>query len=113
MSAASQTPASSGKQRVLDAAHDLFAEGSYVEIGVALILEKAGVQAPTLYHHYGDKEGLFVVWAEQAFRNIENEVARHSRPGVSAKEGLCTYAWALLSSANFDLQQVLRDAPRL
>lgn len=103
---------SGGKQRVLDAAQSLFAEGSYGDIGVALILEKAGVQAPTLYHHFGDKEGLFVAWAEQAFQSLEVEIAAMSG-GTTTIEALIRYAAAILANIEFDLWQILRDAPRL
>lgn len=111
---ASAPPQSSptGKQRVLEAAQELFGEGAYGDIGVAQILEKAGVQAPTLYHHFGDKENLFVVWAEEAFRQVEVELNRFGTGG-STEDSLCRYASALLVSINFDLYQILRDAPRL
>jgi AcrR family transcriptional regulator len=101
-----------GKLRVLEAAQMLFSAGSYGDIGVAQILEKAGVQAPTLYHHFGDKEGLFVTWADQAFRRIE--VAVNAKAGgATTGESLTRYGTALLSSIKFDLPQILRDAPRL
>jgi AcrR family transcriptional regulator len=103
---------STGKQRVLDAAQTLFAEGSYGDIGVAQILERAGVQAPTLYHHFGDKEGLFVAWAEQAFGRVEQTVQANAG-GANTIEALSRYGTALLSSIDLDLTQILRDAPRM
>jgi AcrR family transcriptional regulator len=104
---------STGKQRVLEAAQHLFAEGSYGDIGVAQIIERAGVQAPTLYHHFGDKEGLFVAWAEMAFGRVENAVTRMALRKANAKDALCSYASAMLATVDFDVMQVLRDAPRL
>ena len=103
---------SPGKQRVLDAAQALFTEGSYGDVGVAQILERAGVQPPTLYHHYGDKEGLFVVWAEQAFRGVE-EVVQANVGGGNTTDALTRYGTSLLSAINFDVHQILRDALRL
>jgi AcrR family transcriptional regulator len=102
-----------GKQRILEAAHPLFAEGAYSDIGVAQILEKAGVQAPTLYHHFGDKEGLYVAWAEQAFRRLDSAISKASLSEASTGACLSRYAFALLTNIDFDLHQVLRDAPRL
>lgn len=104
---------STGKKRVLEAAQHLFSEGSYGDIGVAQIIERAGVQAPTLYHHFGDKEGLFVAWAEMAFARVEDAVGRAAQRNVSARDGLVAYAGAMLATVNFDVMQVLRDAPRL
>lgn len=112
MAAAPHSPAA-GKQRVLEAAHRLFAEGCYADIGVAQILERAGVQAPTLYHHFKDKEGLYVAWAEQAIRRVGDAVAAGCRPGMSANDALCSYGVALLANLDFDIPQLLRDASRL
>ena len=113
MSSASTTQnGANGKQRVLDAAQALFAEGSFGDIGVALILERAGVQAPTLYHHFGDKEGLFLAWAEQTFKRVQDTIHANTG-GDSTIEALTRYATTLLIAVDFDLPQVLRDAPRL
>lgn len=102
-----------GRQRVLEAAQRLFAEGCYPDIGVAQILEHAGVQAPTLYHHFGDKEGLFVAWVEQAFGRITEAIHRVVAAGLPARDGLCAYGMATLAHLDFDLQQILRDSTRL
>ena len=110
LSSAQSSP--NGKQRVLDAAQSLFCEASYGDIGVAQILEKAGVQAPTLYHHFGDKEGLFVAWCEQAFAQVEQAVIAKG-VGENAIDSLLRYASALLASIDFELSQILRDAHRL
>lgn len=48
----------SAKQRILDATAELFAESSNGEVSTRAICERAGVKAPTLYHHFGDKQGL-------------------------------------------------------
>lgn len=101
-----------GKQRVLEAAQTLFGEGSYGDIGVAQILERAGVQAPTLYHHFGDKEGLFVAWSDQAFLQVETAVVAKAG-GESTVDSLTRYASAVLSSIDFDLAQILKDIARL
>ena len=106
-----QTP-SPGKQRVLDAAQSLFTEGSYGDTGVAQILERAGVQAPTLYHHFGDKEGLFVAWAERALQGVEGAIQANAG-GLNTVDALTRYGAALLGALNFDVQQMLRDAVRL
>jgi len=98
---------------VLEAAQKLFAAGCYPEIGVAQILEHAGVQAPTLYHHFGDKEGLFVFWAEQALGRIGEAIQRVVSAGLPAKDAICAYGMATLAQLDFDVQQLLRDASRL
>ena len=45
------------RQRLLDAAEDLFAQQG-TTVSVAQIVAAAGVGPPTLYRHFGDKDGL-------------------------------------------------------
>ncbi|ALO65519.1 TetR family transcriptional regulator [Arthrobacter alpinus] len=47
------------KTRLLQAAAELLANSAGKPVSTRQITELAGVTAPTLYHHFGDKEGLF------------------------------------------------------
>ncbi|MFD6158747.1 TetR/AcrR family transcriptional regulator [Nocardia sp. NPDC060256] len=55
------------RTRLLDAAAQLLAESSGSQITTRAICELAGVQAPTLYHHFGDKQGLLDAVASYGF----------------------------------------------
>src|SRR6266480_5799816 len=46
------------KTRILEAASELLARSADADISTRAVCEAAGVTAPTLYHHFGDKEGL-------------------------------------------------------
>jgi AcrR family transcriptional regulator len=46
------------KTRILEAASELLARSADADISTRAVGEAAGVTAPTLYHHFGDKEGL-------------------------------------------------------
>jgi AcrR family transcriptional regulator len=46
------------KTRILEAASELLARSGDTDISTRATCEAAGVTAPTLYHHFGDKEGL-------------------------------------------------------
>src|SRR6185437_9322118 len=46
------------KTRILEAASELLARSADTDISTRATCEAAGVTAPTLYHHFGDKEGL-------------------------------------------------------
>lgn len=52
--------AGSGRERLLEAAVRLFAAKGYDATSVRDIVRAAGVTAPALYHHFGNKEGLFL-----------------------------------------------------
>ncbi|GAB3528410.1 TetR/AcrR family transcriptional regulator [Arthrobacter monumenti] len=47
------------KTRLLRAAASLLADSGGAPVSTRQITDRAGVTAPTLYHHFGDKEGLF------------------------------------------------------
>jgi AcrR family transcriptional regulator len=46
------------KTRILETAAELVAQSADADISTRAVCEAAGVTAPTLYHHFGDKEGL-------------------------------------------------------
>jgi AcrR family transcriptional regulator len=46
------------KTRILEAAAELIADSPDAEISTRAVCEAAGVSAPSIYHHFGDKEGL-------------------------------------------------------
>ena len=51
---------------LVDAARTLFGERGYADVGTAEITEAAGVTRGALYHHFGDKLGLFRAVVEAA-----------------------------------------------
>lgn len=57
----------SGKKRLMAAAQSLLAEHPGREPSTRELYEAAGVAAPTLYHHFGDKDGLLQAVTEEAF----------------------------------------------
>jgi AcrR family transcriptional regulator len=46
------------RTRILEAASALLARSADVDASTRAVCDAAGVTAPTLYHHFGDKEGL-------------------------------------------------------
>ncbi len=48
----------STKEKILDAALDLFSEKGYDGVGVDLIAEKAGIKGPSVYKHFKGKEEI-------------------------------------------------------
>lgn len=55
------------RRRLLDAAARLLAERPDVTPTTRELCEAAGVGAPTLYHHFGDKDGLVDAVLDDAF----------------------------------------------
>jgi AcrR family transcriptional regulator len=66
------------RTRILEAAADLLAQSADADVSTRAICDAAGVTAPTLYHHFGDKDGLLAAvvdfgWA--AFLETKRAVA--------------------------------------
>ena len=57
------------------------------------ICERAGVQAPTLYHHFGSKEGLFNAVLSHGFKAFlaERRAAPSGDPIADIREGWDTH----------------------
>jgi AcrR family transcriptional regulator len=57
----------SGKARLMEAARSLLAEHPEREPSTRELYDAAGVAAPTLYHHFGTKDGLLEAVVDEAF----------------------------------------------
>lgn len=95
------------------AAAGAFSHRSYTEVGIAEILKSGQVQAPTLYHHFGDKEGLFVAWAEGAFAAIGAEIRRATASSSDSVGNLCSFAEAVGEQRHIDIIRTLEQCARL
>jgi AcrR family transcriptional regulator len=60
----------SSRTEIIDASAELFRSRGYGATGVAEILSRAGYKPPTLYYHFGDKEGLYVAWCERELAEL-------------------------------------------
>jgi len=50
--------ASATRERILEAVNRLFASSSFDEFSVGRVAKEAGVSEPTIYRHFGSREGL-------------------------------------------------------
>jgi AcrR family transcriptional regulator len=74
------------RTRILDTAAGLLAQSAGADVSTRAICDAAGVTAPTLYHHFGDKDGLLAAvvdfgWA--AFLETKLAVAAVVRDHVA------------------------------
>jgi AcrR family transcriptional regulator len=63
-------PETSARDRLLRAAAELMDAAQGAEVPTRAICERAGVQAPTLYHHFGSKQGLQDAVVTHGFRSF-------------------------------------------
>lgn len=62
--------------RIISVARDIFAREGFAGASLAEIVKKADVTTGAIYHHYGDKRGLFKAVAESLEQEILDEVAK-------------------------------------
>lgn len=109
VNAENTTRRSGGKARLLGAASDLFPLGGYQGVSVSSVLQASGLKAPSLYHHFGDKEGLYAAWAVHALNDVRERVQGIESENRSPSERLERIAEELLRGASFDVLQFQRD----
>jgi TetR/AcrR family transcriptional regulator len=59
------------RERIIDAAQEIFARDGFVGATMQEIADKVGIQRPSLFYHFRNKEALFVAAHEQVFARIE------------------------------------------
>ncbi|MBN1826130.1 MAG: CerR family C-terminal domain-containing protein [Candidatus Eisenbacteria bacterium] len=87
-----RSPRSDGRetrQKILEAASEVFAEVGYTEGTVSRIREAAGVNQAAVSYHFGGKEDLYrEVWEYTAALAEEFHPLEHPEPGAPAEERL-------------------------
>lgn len=76
------------RDALLHAAKAEFAERGYDAASTREILRHAGVTAPVLYHHFGNKAGLFRAVAEHVMDLVVGEFERAVTPGAGFEANL-------------------------
>jgi AcrR family transcriptional regulator len=63
-------PRSSAPARILRAAEALLVEGGIDGLSIRRLSRRCGYTAPTIYHHFGDKQGLIRALLEECFGDV-------------------------------------------
>ena len=82
---APQARSEATRQKILDAAMDLFSEVGYPAAGLGEIIERAGMTKGALYHHFDSKEALATAIIEQGdnlTRDVFGHVCQSSSPAL-------------------------------
>lgn len=103
MSSVSPTPSerrrskrrAEARRAILDATEALLVEGGFERFSMRRLAERCGYTAPTIYHHFGDKQRLLDTVVEERFRLVLERVdgvARHADPAADVREILLAFA---------------------
>ena len=69
--AALECPADYTRERIIDAAQEIFARDGFAGAKMQEIAGRVGIRRPSLFYHFKNKEALFVAVHEQVFARIE------------------------------------------
>ena len=67
------------RRAILDATEVLLVESGYEAFSMRRLAERCGYTAPTIYHYFNDKKGLFDTLLEERFRRMVDSVRRVRR----------------------------------
>lgn len=104
------------KEEIMEQALLLFASEGYESVGVARIVSQASVTKPTLYHYFGNKEGLLKSLYEYYFAKLIKslKIASHYNQDVINTMETMTKAYIDFAKENlmfFVLSNHLRKGP--
>ena len=67
------------RRAILDATEALLVESGFEAFSMRRLAERCGYTAPTIYHYFGDKKGLFDTLLEEGYRRMVAAVRRVRR----------------------------------
>lgn len=100
---------------LIEAARKLFVEKSYAETGTPEIVAAAGVTRGALYHHFADKQALFLAVVEQESARVAEEIEEASVGSLSPRGELFAGGAAFLDAMAKDgrTRLLLLDGPAI
>jgi len=83
------------RERILEAAVELFSERGYAASGVDEIARRAGIEKAALYWHFGSKEGLLATVLDRMDADIVEGIVKRVASGASSDERLALFVKGL------------------
>ncbi len=86
------------RDRLLGAALQLFARKGFESASVRELTEAAKVTRPTLYYHFGSKEGIYLELVERLCATVEDSILHSLVPQGTARVRLRSFVLNILDS---------------
>jgi AcrR family transcriptional regulator len=108
-----QENADATRQALIRAGFEVFGDQGFAAAGVGAICAAAGVTTGALYHHFGDKSGLFAAVAEELEHRLARDAASAARTAKDPWQGLIAGVQATLEASRERAFRriTLEDAP--
>lgn len=98
-----------GRSRILRAARALFTAQGFAAVSMQQIADAAAINKATLYHHFRDKEDLFVSVMREEFARISGVVAASIDEGGSLREQLRRVGEQVIAARRSDFGRLFAD----
>ncbi|KRI60240.1 TetR family transcriptional regulator [Acinetobacter pittii] len=101
------------RKKLIEVARRAFAEYGYADTSMDKLTAEAGLTRGALYHHFGDKRGLFAAVVDQIDSQMAEYAQQHLEQPDDLWEGLLREGQTYIQNAlNPEFQRiVLRDGP--
>ena len=101
------------RKKLIEVARRAFAEYGYADTSMDKLTAEAGLTRGALYHHFGDKRGLFAAVVDQIDSQMAEYAEQHREQPDDLWEGLLLEGQTYIQNAlNPEFQRiVLRDGP--
>ena len=101
------------RKKLIEVARRAFAEYGYADTSMDKLTAEAGLTRGALYHHFGDKKGLFAAVVDQIDSEMASSAQQHLEQPDDLWEGLMLEGRTYIEHAlNAEFQRiVLRDGP--
>ncbi|MCO8081232.1 TetR/AcrR family transcriptional regulator [Acinetobacter lwoffii] len=101
------------RKKLIKVARRTFAEYGYADTSMDKLTAEAGLTRGALYHHFGDKKGLFAAVVDQIDSEMASSAQQHLEQPDDLWEGLMLEGRTYIQNAlNPEFQRiVLRDGP--
>ncbi len=98
-----------GRERILDHARALFLERGFVDVSMREIAEAAEVRKATIYHHFRDKEALFIAIALEEMTSLRERMTESIAAIRTLPECLEELAFTQFSSVHSTSMRFVQD----
>lgn len=108
-SVAGVAPSPGGRDRILREARGLFTRHGFAAVSMQQIADAAGVNKATLYHHYRDKEALFLAVVERERALTAAAVDAALGAGAPLRSRLLAVAERVVAPEQADIGRLMAD----
>lgn len=106
---AESRPATGGRTRILREARALFTTSGYASVSMQQIADAAAVNKATLYHHFRDKEDLFLAVMSDEFAQLAAGLRAAMADGNAIRDQLQAAAAYVFRSSQSDFGRLMSD----